>query len=123
MPAAIRQHKPLGLRKHTMPKQDNPLRTLPLGSAAWKKLRAYVLSREPFCRACVTHPAGGRLVAATDVDHSDDNPANNELTNLVPLCHACHSRRTRQWMNAGKKSPATDGATPRPQPRAHGRDS
>ncbi len=123
MPAAIKQHRALGLPKHAPRKLDNPLRTIPLRTAAWQKLRAYVLSREPFCRACVTHPAGGRLVAATDVDHSDDNPANNDLSNLVPLCHSCHSRRTRQWMNARKKSPATDAARPRPEPRAHGRDS
>jgi 5-methylcytosine-specific restriction protein A len=104
-----------------MPKQENPLRTIPLGSAAWKKLRAQVLRLDPFCRACVTHPAGGRLVAATDVDHSDENPANNDPANLVPLCHACHSRKTRRWMN--EKSRATEAATPRPQPRKHGRDS
>jgi 5-methylcytosine-specific restriction endonuclease McrA len=122
MPPAIRQHQPTAMRRHAMPKRDNPLRTIPLRTAAWQKLRAYVLSREPFCRACVTHPTGGRLVAATDVDHSDDNPANNDLGNLVPLCHSCHSRRTRLWMNQREKSPATEAARPRPQPRARDRE-
>jgi hypothetical protein len=28
------------------------------------------------------------------VDHRDGNPANNDLVNLQPLCHECHSRKT-----------------------------
>lgn len=71
-------------------KDDNG-RTLPLTSAAWRKLRRYVLAGEPLCRHCT---ARGLTVPATDVDHRDNDPSNNDLVNLVPLCHSCHSRKT-----------------------------
>lgn len=70
-------------------------RLLPLNHAAWKKLRAKVLSGEPLCRHCT---ARGLTVPATDVDHRDNNPANNELVNMQPLCHECHSRKTNRDM-------------------------
>jgi 5-methylcytosine-specific restriction enzyme A len=69
----------------------DPRRTLPLNSAAWQRLRAYVLRGDPLCRHCT---AEGKSVPATDVDHRDGNPGNNELTNLQPLCHSHHSRKT-----------------------------
>ena len=68
-------------------------RALPLTSAAWRKLRRMVLSSEPLCRMCI---AKGKTVPATDVDHRDNNPANNELINLRPLCHECHSLKTQR---------------------------
>ncbi len=114
----------------------DPRRTIPLNSAAWQRLRASVLAGEPLCRHCT---AEGRTVVATDVDHRDGNPGNNDLLNLQPLCHEHHSRKTAQdhgkrvnhgcdehgmpldpdhpW-NRGtvarllEKSPATDGARP-----------
>lgn len=70
-------------------------RTLALDGAAWRKLRAYVLDSEPLCRDCTRR---GLTVIATDLDHRDNNPANNDLLNLVPLCHACHSRKTARDM-------------------------
>ena len=87
-------------------KADNG-RTLPLTSAAWRKLRRSVLHGEPLCRMCT---AQGKTVVATDVDHRDNNPANNELVNLQPLCASCHSRKTMrdQGFNARMGS-ATDG--------------
>ncbi len=36
----------------------------------------------------------GRIVAATDVDHSDNDASNNERSNLVGLCHQHHSEKT-----------------------------
>lgn len=117
----------------------DPRRTLPLNSAAWQRLRASVLASEPLCRHCT---AEGKTVPATDVDHRDGNPGNNEPTNLQPLCHAHHSRKTAQdhgkrvvhgcdehgmpldpdhaW-NRGtvallQKSPATDEARPSGSP-------
>ena len=68
-------------------------RTLALDGAAWRKLRAYVLRYQPICEQC------GKL--ATDVDHIDNDPTNNDTTNLQSLCHACHSRKTQADM--GKK--------------------
>ena len=73
-------------------KADNG-RTLPLTSAAWRKLRRSVLSSEPLCRMCT---AQGKTVPATDVDHRNNDPSNNDLVNLQPLCHECHSRKTQR---------------------------
>lgn len=67
-------------------READPRRTIPLNSHRWQRLRAAVLAREPLCRDC-------RHVA-TDVDHDDGNPGNNAPANLVPRCHACHSRKT-----------------------------
>ena len=76
----------------------DPRRILPLNGAAWQRLRASVLADEPLCRMC---KARGIVEAATDVDHHDGNPGNNERENLVPLCHADHSRKTAA--DRGKK--------------------
>lgn len=59
----------------------------------WKALRAYVLSIEPTCRTC---RADGRVTPATDVDHVVPlaRGGSNDIGNLQPLCHACHSRKT-----------------------------
>ena len=75
-------------------KQDNG-RTLSLNNAPWRRLRASVLAGEPLCRHCT---AMGLTVAATDLDHRDNDPSNNELINLQPLCHECHSRKTNADM-------------------------
>ena len=84
------------LRKRTLKdKQADNGRTLALNGAAWRKLRAYVLSGEPLCRHCT---AMGRTVIATDVDHYDDNAKNNAPENLQPLCHMHHSLKTARSM-------------------------
>ena len=87
-------------------KADNG-RVLPLGSAAWRKLRRAVLASEPCCRMCT---AMGLTVIATDLDHRDNDPSNNDLLNLVPLCHSCHSHKTMrdQGFNV-RMGAATDG--------------
>lgn len=69
----------------------DPRRTLPLNKAAWQKLRASVLRESPLCEHCRRQ---GLVMAATDVDHSNGDPSDNSRTNLQPLCHACHSRKT-----------------------------
>lgn len=69
----------------------DPRRVLPLNGAAWQKLRADVLAEQPLCVDCASR---GLTVAATDVDHKDGNPGNNDRENLQPLCHPCHSRKT-----------------------------
>lgn len=69
----------------------DPRRTIPLKSAAWQRLRASVLADEPLCRECSKR---GLIVPATDVDHDDGDPSNNDMDNLVGLCHSCHSRKT-----------------------------
>lgn len=76
----------------------DPRRTLKLNGAAWQKLRASVLAGEPLCRECIRQ---GHTTPATDVDHRDGNPGNNDAVNLVPLCHRCHSFKTAR--DHGKK--------------------
>lgn len=110
MPSAIKRHKLPMLQprlKELQPriktlssktlkqKQEANGRTLALDGAAWRKLRTLVLSSEPLCRHCT---ARGLTVIATDLDHRDNNPANNDLLNLIPLCHECHSRKTAKDM-------------------------
>lgn len=72
-------------------KQQANGRTLALDGAAWRKLRALVLSDKPLCEHCERR---GLIVQATDVDHKDNNPSNNERDNLASLCHSCHSLKT-----------------------------
>lgn len=125
----------------------DPRRTIPLNSAAWQRLRASVLAREPLCRHC---RQVGKLTPATDVDHISGDPSDNSLDALQPLCHECHSRKTARdhgkrvsygcdehgnpldpdhpW-NRGtvapllEKSPATDAPRPPGSLRTHRRAS
>ena len=76
-------------------RQQETGRTLALNGAAWRRLRAAVLEREPLCRDCYKR---GRITTATDVDHHDNDASNNDEDNLVPLCHECHSRKTQADM-------------------------
>ena len=73
-------------------KQESNGRTLALNGVAWRKLRAYVLRGEPLCRHCTARGIGP--VVATEVDHADNNPANNDMLNLQPLCRTHHSQKT-----------------------------
>lgn len=66
-------------------------RTLALNGVTWRRLRGIVLAGQPLCAHCSKR---GLAVPATDVDHADNDPANNAPDNLVGLCHACHSRKT-----------------------------
>ena len=65
--------------------------------ARWQRLRKQILAREPFCRECMKE---GHAVIATDVDHIKSHRGNPELfwdpRNLQPLCHSCHSKKTRE---------------------------
>lgn len=78
-------------RAHPSGRDADPRRTIPLNSAAWQKLRAAVLTREPLCRMCKTL---GIVELATNVDHLSGDPSDNSAENLQPLCHACHSHKT-----------------------------
>jgi 5-methylcytosine-specific restriction enzyme A len=84
-------------------------RLLPLNSAAWRKLRANVLAGEPLCRHCA---AMGLNVPATEVDHQDNKPANNDPANLCPLCKPCHSRKTARDMGGNVRMGCDVHGTP-----------
>jgi 5-methylcytosine-specific restriction protein A len=75
-------------------KQEANGRTLALNGAAWGKLRTLVLSEQPLCADCMKQ---GLLTPATDVDHHDNDASNNERSNLVGLCHYCHSVKTARY--------------------------
>lgn len=62
-------------------------------SVSWRQLRAQVLAAEPRCRFCAA--------PATDVDHivPRSRAGADERSNLRPLCHECHSRRTLSDFN------------------------
>ena len=52
-----------------------------------KKLRYSIVSGHPFCSLCgATVKEGVRL----EVDHIDENPSNNDLSNLQVLCGSCN---------------------------------
>ena len=61
--------------------------------ARWRRLRRMVLSRNPLCADCERH---GRVTLATDVHHvvAKRDGGKDEMSNLEPLCHSCHSKRT-----------------------------
>ena len=82
-------------RKTLKQRQEETGRTLGLDSAAWRKLRASVLREQPICAMCEIAPA-------TDCDHRDNDPTNNDRDNLQGLCHECHSRKTQADM--GKRT-------------------
>lgn len=65
-------------------------RLLPLNSDAWRKLRAQVLAEVPLCEYCPP----GVITPATEVDHKNNNPADNSRENLVSTCKPCHSIKT-----------------------------
>lgn len=130
-------------RRPAQPSRYTPKkRRVSLNSAAWKRLRAEVLAREPLCRMCA---ARGLVEPATDVDHihdsRDDYTDDNRIDSLQPLCHECHSIKTARDMGKQvslgcdvngipldpehpwhantsntEKSPATDGTKTAPDP-------
>lgn len=65
-------------------------RLLPLNSDAWRKLRRQVLAEVPLCEYCPP----GVITPATEVDHKNNNPADNSRENLVSTCKPCHSIKT-----------------------------
>lgn len=83
------------MRKTLKQRQEETGRTLALNGAAWRKLRAAVLSEQPMCEHC---EARGILTPALEVDHIDNDPTNNNRDNLASLCRPCHSRKTQADM-------------------------
>ncbi|MCL2343359.1 MAG: HNH endonuclease [Firmicutes bacterium] len=59
--------------------------------AAWEKIRARFLERNPLCEMC---REGGKLIPAVLVHHKKSlrDGGTNDYGNLVALCQGCHSR-------------------------------
>lgn len=109
-------------------------RLLPLNSKAWHQLRRSVLAEQPLCQYCPP----GVITPATEVDHKNNDPADNSRENLVSCCKPCHSIKTmadlygrpaRMGCDAegnpinpahpwNEKSPAVDGPEPTCTPHA-----
>ncbi len=62
------------------------------GRMQWRRLRKMVLNEQPLCAHCRDK---GKLTAANEVDHIDNNPWNMARDNLQALCKPCHSKKTR----------------------------
>lgn len=85
-PSRMTQHKPAEASRQAR-------RELATNCAAWRKIRAAQLQREPLCRECAkTH----RVTAANTCDHIDGDYNNNPTdgSNYQSLCGPCHSRKT-----------------------------
>jgi len=136
-----RQQPPKGLDRNGYPvrpttrwTKDKNGRLLPLNSDAWRKLRRNVLSEVPLCEYCPP----GVVTLATEVDHKNNDPADNSRENLASCCKPCHSIKTmadlygrpaRMGCDAegnpinpahpwNEKSRATDGPEPTGSPRS-----
>lgn len=62
----------------------------PYKTAAWQDARARQLKAHPMCQ----YQYYCRGAPATEVDHRDNNQANNDASNLVSACKRCHSYKT-----------------------------
>jgi len=67
----------------------------------WRRLREFILSRDPLC----VNPFGieGHVALSTDVDHilPVAQGGTEEPSNLQGLCHSCHSRKTATEVGFG----------------------
>ena len=68
-------------------------REMATNSAAWRRIRADQLAKEPLCRECDKRR---KVTAANVCDHIDGNCNNNPTdgSNYQSLCGPCHSRKT-----------------------------
>lgn len=70
--------------------------------ADWRAKRERVLDAEPLCRSCARE---GRTAAAVDIDHivPKHDGGTDDLSNLQPLCHDCHSAKTTREGRFGRR--------------------
>lgn len=114
----MRKHNPhAGVKtaKHVSPKdredanQRQRQRFLHTGSPRWRAIRKQQLQHQPLCEDC---SKAGRITEAREVDHVNQNTADNTPGNLASLCKPCHSRRTAAQQRGVKPKPiiGLDGA-------------
>ena len=65
-------------------------------STGWVKIRTAYIREHTLCEICTKK---GLVVAATEIDHITpikiDYDLRLEWTNLMALCHRCHSKKTK----------------------------
>ena len=83
----MKQHKPARVGRPARYGHDTA-RGVFYQSPQWQQLREVVLRAAKFC--CVLCSK-----MANQVDHIDNDPKNNAMTNLRALCTVCHGRKTR----------------------------
>lgn len=108
MPEAIGWHRPSAGRKR--PRRSRASREKErervkkycqwYAKANWRKLRAWVLNRDPLCRLCLEE---GIVREATEVDHiiprRERPDLSFDLDNLQALCKPHHSQKTAREMH------------------------
>lgn len=59
----------------------------------WRKIREHILQRDPWCVECIKV---GVVIPAVDVHHINARAkgGTDDPSNLIGLCHECHSRIT-----------------------------
>lgn len=66
----------------------------------WARFRKRYLDDNPNCLDCLDKDPP-QWTPATDIDHVDgtgrNGPRAYDLTNLRPLCHSCHSKKTAKY--------------------------
>lgn len=103
---ATRRHVPEEQRQKQLAQGEarQAKRTYRTGDSRWRRLRLAVLKAEPLCRTCA---AKSKLTPAVAVDHIDNDPTNNDRSNLQSLCIPCHNRKTA-IETRGRKAPWDD---------------
>lgn len=79
-------------------RQRNLPRSKVYDTKRWQMVRAVKLANQPQCETCGA--------PATDVDHHvplRQGGAPYDQTNLVALCHPCHSRKTALELGWGRQ--------------------
>ena len=65
-------------------------------NSAWKVVRQQHMADHPLCEDCLKE---GKYVPMQDVHHiiklADRPDLRDDATNLMSLCHSCHSKRTK----------------------------
>lgn len=82
------------VKKNWIPPKDYIERSSLYKTRRWAQLRKLVLSRNPRCVICTD--------VATQVDHIKpvkEGGSFYDISNLQPLCHKCHSSKTRTELN------------------------
>ncbi len=82
------EHKTLGNREYNRYRRDPE--TNKRYGAEWRTIRSIYVKSHPLCEQCLKN---GRIVPTAEVHHIVPlaDGGNNDDSNLMSLCHACHN--------------------------------